>query len=102
MEMSKDFDLPAEFIHGSFVPEGAQSMVEGANQSDVMWLYTDADDAYAEMGLTIRDFDVVYAFPWPGEEDLIADLFEAYASAGALLLTYGHLDGVRVRRKVAV
>ena len=99
-EMSDEFELPVEFIQGSFVPEGAESLLEGANQSDVMWLSTESDEAYAEMGLTVRDFDLIYAFPWPGEEDMITNLFEQYASPGALLLTYGHLDGVRIRRKV--
>ncbi len=99
-EMADEFDLPVEFIQGSFVPEGAESLLEGANQSDVMWLNTESDEAYAEMGLTVRDFDLIYAFPWPGEEDMITNLFEQYASPGALLLTYGHLDGVRIRRKV--
>ena len=99
-EMADEFDLPVEFIQGSFVPEGAESLLEGANQSDVMWLNTESDEAYAEMGMTVRDFDLIYAFPWPGEEDMITNLFEQYASPGALLLTYGHLDGVRIRRKV--
>lgn len=99
-EMSEEFELPVEFIQGSFVPDGAQSMLDGANQSDVMWLFTEADEAYAEMGLSVRDFDVIYAFPWPGEENMITNLFEHFASPGALLLTYGHLDGVSIRRKV--
>jgi hypothetical protein len=98
--LAEDYDLPVEFVRGSFVPAGAEVQMEHTRTEDTVWLVTDVDDAYPELGLVIRDFDVVYAFPWPGEEDVIAGLFDTYSSAGALLLTYTQLDGVRVRRKV--
>ena len=40
------------------------------------------------------------AYPWPGEEQVIFDLFTDYAAVGALLLTYHGQDGVRLARKV--
>jgi hypothetical protein len=42
----------------------------------------------------------VFAYPWPGEEQVIFDLFADTASVGALLLTYHGIDGVRLQRKV--
>ncbi len=59
-----------------------------------------ADDAYGELGLGPHDFDVVFAYPWPGEECLIEDLFEKYAAEEALLLTCNQYNSVRLRRKV--
>jgi hypothetical protein len=98
-----DFDLPVEFAHGSFVPPGAEAYAEQAqadNSAEYFWLVTDADHAYDELGLDLDDFDVVFAYPWPGEECLIERLFEKYAAEGALLLLYNQYDSVRLRRKV--
>ncbi len=52
------------------------------------------------MGLDPDDFDVVFAYPWPGEECLIASLFEKYAAEGALLLMYDQFNSVRLLGKV--
>ncbi len=100
--LADDFGLPVEFVHGSFVPSGAEADAEEAhadNNAESFWLVTDADDAYDELGLDPNDFDVVFAYPWPGEECLITSLFEKYAAEEALLLMYDQFDSVRLRRK---
>ena len=102
--LADDFGLPVEFVQGSFIPSGAESRVEEAyadNNAEYSWLITDADDGYEELELDPDDFDVVFAYPWPGEEYLITSLFEKYAAEGALLLTYNDLDSVRLRRKLS-
>jgi hypothetical protein len=101
--LADDFGLPVEFVHGSFVPSGAEADVEEAyadTSAEYFWLSTDADGAYNELGLGPHDFDVVFAYPWPGEECLIEGLFEKYAAEEALLLTYDQYNSVRIRRKV--
>ena len=101
--LADDFRLPVEFVHGSFVPSGAEADVEeayAASSTEYFWLVTDADDAYDELGLGPHDFDVVFAYPWPGEECLIEGLFEKYAAEEALLLTYTQYNSVRLQRKV--
>jgi hypothetical protein len=52
------------------------------------------------LGLEVRDFDVVFAFPWPNDEELTAKLFERFAARGALLLTFSDSNSIRLRRKV--
>ncbi len=101
--LADDFGLPVQFVHGSFVPSGAESFAEEAYADTIgkySWLVTDADVAYDELGLDPNDFDVVFAYPWPGEECLIESLFEKYAAEEALLLLYNQYDSVRLRRKV--
>jgi hypothetical protein len=98
--LASDFDLSTEFVQGSFVPSGAEILAEHTRTDENVWLVTDVDDAYPELGLVIRDFDLIYAFPWPGEEDVMATIFDNYSSAGALLLTFTQLNGIRLRRKV--
>lgn len=99
-ELAEDFGVSVDFIRGSFVPPGGESYLDQVMQSDVNWLSTDVDEAYSELGLSVRDFDVIYAFPWPGEEDAITNLFDGFAAIGSLLLTHNQIEGVRVRRKV--
>ena len=101
--LADDFRLPVEFVHGSFVPSGAEADVEeayAASSTEYFWLVTDADDAYDELGLGPHDFDVVFTYPWPGEECVIEGLFEKYAAEEALLLTYTQYNSVRLQRKV--
>ncbi len=102
-ELADDFGLPVEFVHGSFVPWECEAPAKRAvprTTPSLAGLVTDADNAYYELGLDPDDFDVVFAYPWPGEECLIESLFEKYAAEGALLLTYSQFDWVRFRRKV--
>lgn len=102
--LARDSGLPTEFVHGSFVPQGGESIAEEvyiSNGGDFFWLETNADDAYDELGLDPADFDLIFAYPWPGEEDVIYRLFEHFAADGALLLTYVEFNSVRVQRKVA-
>ena len=101
--LADDFRLPVEFVHGSFVPSGAEADFEepyAASSTEYFWLVTDADDAYDELGLGPHDFDVVFAYPWPGEECLIEGLFEKYAAEEALLLTYTQYNSVHLQRKM--
>jgi hypothetical protein len=102
-KLADDFGLPVEFCHGSLIPSGARAYAEEAyanTSTEYFWLVTEADDAYCELGLDPHDFDVVFAYPWPGEEFLIEDLFEKYAAEEALLLTYNQYNSVRLQRKV--
>ncbi|MCR9232677.1 hypothetical protein [Gimesia chilikensis] len=102
--LADDFDLPVEFALGSFIPSGAEFLAEEAyvdNNAAYSWLITDAEDGYDELQCSLEDFDVVFAYPWPGEDYLISNLFEKYAAEGALLLTYDYPETMRLRRKVS-
>jgi hypothetical protein len=45
------------------------------------------------------EFDLIYACPWPDEEWLVEELFDAHARPGALLLTYHGDRGLWLRRE---
>jgi SAM-dependent methyltransferase len=97
-ELAERFAVAAQFVCGSFVPSGAEAHVDAAGE--VAWLRTDAEDGYRELELDPDDFDVIFAYPWPGEEQVIFDLFHECAAVGTLLLTYHSQDGLRLQRKV--
>jgi hypothetical protein len=65
----------------------------------ISFLVTESDHAYDELGLEPADSDIVFAYPWPGEEEAIASIFERHAAPGALLLTYHNDQRVRLQRQ---
>ena len=98
-ELAVDHGLATIFYHASFIPEGGERFADQADE--FAWLHTSGSAAHDDEQNEPSDFDVIFAFPWPGEEGTINDLFEHYAAVGALLVTYHGKDGVYVRRKVA-
>ena len=101
--LAEAFDSQVELVHGSFVPRGCEARAEkayAATDEGVAWLSTETDNAYDDLGLDPDDFDLIFAYPWPGEENVIDELFEHSAAEGALLLTYGQQNSVRLQRKV--
>jgi hypothetical protein len=50
--------------------------------------------------MNINDFDLFFAFPWPGEHVFFETVFEACTADGALLLTYRGREGMNLTRKV--
>lgn len=97
--LADDFDISAQFVCGSFVTIGGERYTDVPQEA--AWLMPGGPDAYEQLGLDADDFDVIYAYPWPGEEQVIFDLFRRYAAAGALLVTYHGIDDIRVQRKVS-
>lgn len=95
---AEDQAIDVEFACGSYVPTGAESLVDILGE--VTWLRTDGPDSYVDLELDPDDFDVIFAYPWPGEEQVIFDLFGHSAAVGALLLTFHSQDGLRLKRKV--
>jgi hypothetical protein len=96
-KLASDFDLPVEFIAGSYVPQGADDRVN--SNGSYSWFTPDSDYAYDDLGLRPRDMDVLFVYPWPDEEPVSLDLFERYCGHGAVLITYHGGDEFRVRRK---
>jgi hypothetical protein len=97
-ELAADFDIDAQFVCGSLVPEGGEEMVNYLE--DLAYIDLHAASAYEELELEIDDFDLFFTFPWPGEERFCELLFEHYAATGALLLSYHGVEGFRLQRKV--
>jgi hypothetical protein len=63
-------------------------------------LRPDSDTTYEDLGLDVDDFDLIFAFPWPNDEELTEQLFDRFAANGALLLTYHQPEAIRLRRKL--
>ena len=93
-----DHHVEVELAQGSLVPEGGDVIVDEMASQD--WLKTNEHPAYDELDMDVCDFDLIFAYPWPGEEELIEALFDAFAADGALLLTYHGMNEIKLQRKV--
>lgn len=95
-ELARRFASGARFVEGSFIPEDFRAAVEGTEE-DLPTLF-DGTEAWTEMGMELRDFDLIYCFPWPGHEELFQELVAAHARPDALLLSFGSTEGFRLFR----
>ena len=94
----RDHSIEVELAQGSLVPEGGDEIVDEMASQD--WLKTNEHPAYEELGIEVSDIDLIFAYPWPGEEGLIEALFDSFAADGALLLTYHGMNEIKLQRKV--
>jgi hypothetical protein len=85
----------ARFAAGSFIPSGYR--YRPADGDGRLGTIGHGASAYPELRHPLEDFDVVYAYPWGGEEAMMIDLMRAYGGRGARLLLHGG-EGVRVYR----
>jgi hypothetical protein len=90
----------ARFAVGSFIPMGWEWRPSGADART--GTIGDGPSGYLELGRPLSDFDIVYAFPWEGEEALMLDLFRCHGHPDALLLLYTCQDGVRSHHRACL
>jgi hypothetical protein len=94
-ELAARYGSGARFVAGSFIPAGYR--YRPADGDGRLGTIGHGASAYPELRHPLEDFDVVYAYPWGGEEGMMVDLMRTYGARGARLLLHGS-DGVRVYR----
>ena len=96
--LADELDLPTKFYCGSFIPRTVSGILDLARE--VEHVETHEDEVYEEIGLNMDDFDLFFAFPWPGESPFFEAVFESGAANHSLLLTYDGRNGMHLFRKV--
>lgn len=87
----------ATFAHGSFIPQGYRWRPRDGDCR--MGTVGQGPSGYLELGRHLDEFDVVFAFPWGGEEPLMLDLMSAYGREDGLLLLNTVNQGVQAYRR---
>lgn len=95
--LARDYRLKVGFYRGNLVPHGGQRIAEQVDEFE--WLAVGGPDPYDQMDLDIDDFDVIFAYPWPGEQRVLEQMFDRFAADGALLMTYNGTEGIRLFRR---
>jgi hypothetical protein len=95
-ELAKNLNLAMVFAEGTFLFPGDEDLVSPET------IHTDQtfdSRAWDELDLAPADCDVVFAYPWPGEDGIVDGAFARHASPGALLLTFHDFDLVLLQQK---
>jgi SAM-dependent methyltransferase len=95
-ELAARFDSGARFAAGSFLPSGYR--YRSRTGDDRIGTIGHGASAYPELRHPLEDFDLVYGYPWHGEEPMMLDLMRAYGGRGARLLMHGGKEGIRIFR----
>ena len=92
--LAEEHGSGARFAAGSFVPKGyAWKSETGDTRLGTIEI---GEPAYGELGRELSDFDLVYAYPWSGEEPILRDIMRRHGRPGARLLLHGSRSGVEV------
>lgn len=96
-ELAERYGSGARFVAGSFIPSGYR--YRPRNGDGRVGTLGDGESGYPGLGHPLDDFDLVFGYPWHGEEAVMLDLMRAYGARGARLLLHGgEKPGVRVFR----
>jgi hypothetical protein len=52
------------------------------------------------MDLGIDEIDLFFAYPWPGEQEMMLKLFDALAGEGAIFIAYFGDQDIHLYRKL--
>ncbi len=96
--LARRFGSQARFATGSYLPNGYRfESPEGDTRMGSLGI---SEPAYAELRYELADFDWVYAYPWPGETEVLRDVMRRCAAPGAQLLLHGYAGGLEFDRPV--
>ena len=86
----------ARFAAGSFLPAGY--VWRPSSGDGRIATIGEGESGYLQLGHSLDEFDVVFGYPWGGEEAMMLDLMKRYGRANALLLLHTVNDGVKEYR----
>jgi len=94
--LAEQYGPDAQFATGSFIPDDYQWNIEPAGNPSRT--ETDSRAAYDEIDMELRDFDLVYAYPWPDEHGLYLDIVCSCGGEHPLFLSYDAREGALLTR----
>jgi hypothetical protein len=83
-ELAARFDSGARFAEGSYLPQGyVWRDPSGDTRLATIGV---GDSGYLALGHPLEDFDLVFAYPWHGEEPVMRDVFRRYGGERSKML----------------
>ena len=83
----------ARFAAGSFLPSGYSWRPSGGDGRTGTLGH--GASGYLQLGHPLDEFDVIFAFPWPGEEPMMLDLMRCFGRSDARLLLNTVTEGIQ-------
>lgn len=94
--LAAKYGAQPKFVVGSFIPSEFEEDYQAGEEFGRT--LTTATPAYEELDMELRDFDLVYAFPWPDEHSIYRSIMRRHASRHALYMRYDAREGLSVTR----
>ncbi len=94
-EIAESQNLPITYCEGTFFVPGDETLSD--KHSRMIMTYDKL--AWEQTELSHQDIDVVFSYPWPGEEGFTDRVFLRHAKPGTLLVTFHGCDQLLVQRK---
>lgn len=95
-ELAERAGSKARFATGSFIPMGWEWRPRDGDAR--LGTIGQGPSGYVQLGLALSDFDVVYAYPWRGEEAMMLELMRAHGKEDARLVLHSSDYGTQVYR----
>ena len=95
-DLADEYGASAKFAEGSFIPDEYEWRPESGE--DVFRTVSNEPAAYDLLDLELRDFDLVFAYPWPSEHALFRGIMQSCGSPQSLFISYDNREGVEVKR----
>lgn len=83
-DLAARFNSGARFAAGSFLPTGYRFQPRDGDGR--LGTIGHGESGYLQLEHPLEDFDLVYAYPWGGEEAMMQDLMRCYGGRDARLL----------------
>ena len=93
-ELAAAYGPKARFAQGSFIPDEFEW--RPSDDDEVNRTVIDLPEGYAKLDMELRDFDLIYAYPWPNEHTLYHSIIRQFARPDALFLSYDAREGTEV------
>lgn len=95
-ELAARHDSNARFATGSFLPD---DYAWKSNSGDPrLGTIGNGPSGYAELGRSLAEFDIIFGYPWGGEEPMMHDLIVRVARPDALFLLNAGARGIELYR----
>ena len=88
--LADKYESKARFALGSFLPTGYT--YRDSRGDTRLGTLTHGDSGFPQLGRSLEDFQIVFAYPWEGEAAVLRDLMKRHGSGDARLLLYGVPD----------
>ena len=93
-ELAESFSSDASFAQGSFIPDEFEW--DPRNGDESVATFIDDADGYGELDVALDDIDLVYAYPWPGEQVLYRNILREFGRHDVMLLSYDAREGMEL------
>ena len=95
-ELADKYDADVEFVQGSYVPDDYTvdpELIDGDFRTSF-----DDEAAYGQLDMELRDFDIVFVYPWPNERALHQDIMRRCGGSHSLFVAFDVREGVTIER----